>query len=150
MMVITENRRYHQSLAGFFSDKPLWLDNLTRKSPNIRKLVEQPWQQTSAAMWDDMSNTLTDLTFIEAKCAAGMTYNLIADYKSGLNSFPEAQNERQKKQDQENRLKKYIDDLISYSKKEIQTLEAISSAVAAAAEDLINKKAGSNDKNNSL
>jgi hypothetical protein len=35
-------------------------------------------------MWTELENTLCDLSFIEAKCAAGMTYDLVADYNAAL------------------------------------------------------------------
>lgn len=31
-------------------------------------------------MWGELHKTLTDLGFIEAKCTAGMAYELVSDY----------------------------------------------------------------------
>ncbi|MCX6238647.1 MAG: hypothetical protein NTY07_13975 [Bacteroidia bacterium] len=49
-----EKIKYHKTLATYFADKPLYLDEPTRKKPNTRKLVEQPWQQTNGEMWDNV------------------------------------------------------------------------------------------------
>lgn len=49
-------------------------------------------------MWDEVKETLCDLDFIQAKCAAGMTYDLVGVYDMALNSLPEAQKEKQKEQ----------------------------------------------------
>jgi WD40 repeat protein len=125
-VVIKEKIKYHQALANYFVVKSLYLDE-AMKMPNNRKLVEQPFQQICGEKWDALEKTLTDLYFIEAKCSAGMTFNLVSDYKFGLDSFPEAQEEKQKELNKENRCKKYINDLIAYSEKEIQTLDIISS-----------------------
>lgn len=66
--------------------------------------------------WDKLEDTLCDLYFIEAKCASGMTYELIADYEATLNALPEAQEEIRKKREHEERMQKYIEDLVEYAK----------------------------------
>ena len=71
--------KYHVNLAGYFTDKLLYLDEPTQKKPNTRKLVEQPWQQTKGEMWDEVTETLCNLDFIQAKAAAKMTYELVSD-----------------------------------------------------------------------
>ncbi|MBM3501849.1 MAG: NACHT domain-containing protein, partial [Armatimonadetes bacterium] len=43
---------------------------------------------TQAERWDDLTILLTDLEFVEAKCEAGMTYDLVADYNAALSSVP--------------------------------------------------------------
>lgn len=75
--------------------------------------------------WGKLEQVLTDLRFIEAKCAATMTYELIADYNAALDALPEAQKEKELKHQQ--RVKKYTDDLIAYAKGEIKHLEIIPS-----------------------
>jgi WD40 repeat protein len=127
-VVISKKITYHQKLASFFSGKTLYLDEPINHIPNTRKLVEQPFQQTKGEKWDTLGVTLTSLLFIEAKCAAGMTYNLITDFKFCLDSLPDAKNMRQEELFWKNRLKIYIDDLISFSKKEIPVLYIISSS----------------------
>jgi WD40 repeat protein/serine/threonine protein kinase len=38
--------------------------------------------------WGGLEAVLTDLTFVEAKCAAGMTFGLVGDYKAALATWP--------------------------------------------------------------
>ena len=77
--------------------------------------------------WDTLGEFLTDLYFIEAKCAAGMTYELVTDYNTALDELPNSREENQKKRVYEARLDKYIKDLIQYAKGKLQTFEVIPS-----------------------
>ena len=43
-------------------------------------MSELPYQQTYGEMKEHLETTLTDLDFLEAKCTAGMTYDLVTDY----------------------------------------------------------------------
>ena len=86
-----------------------------------------PAHLIASQQWDLLAEVLTDLRFIEAKCAAGMTYDLIADYAATLDALPEAQEENRITRKREARVQKYIQDLIAYSKGEIDTLEVIPS-----------------------
>lgn len=80
--------KYHKSLACYFDDKPLYLDIPTQKKPNTRKLVEQPWQQIKGKLLlNKITVTLCDLSFIQAKCQAGMTYQLVWDYDHATTSL---------------------------------------------------------------
>src|SRR5207247_668013 len=51
-----------------------------KRTPNVRKVSELPFQQRRGEIWEELERTLCDLGFIEAKCSAGMTYELIGDY----------------------------------------------------------------------
>ncbi len=79
-MEIDSKSKHHQQLAEYFTNKPLYLDVPTQRKPNTRKLVEQPWQQVKGECWKDLIRTLCDLSFVETKCSAAMTDNLLADY----------------------------------------------------------------------
>jgi WD40 repeat protein len=81
----TELRR-HWALAKYFAQQQLQFDSANMRSLNLRKLSELPYQLRKARMPDELENTLCDLSFIEAKCAAGMIYELIADYNAALTS----------------------------------------------------------------
>jgi WD40 repeat protein len=116
--------KYHTCIAEYFSGKPLYLDESTSSKPNTRKLVEQPWQQTNAAIfdyetdsWDEVISTLCDLYFIEAKCAAGMTFDLIVDYHNSLNNIPENQSKVKEEKQQKDRVDRWIREIIEYSRK---------------------------------
>ena len=117
----------HEGLAQYFGEQTLWLEKEGKKTANLRKVSELPYQQTYGELWDEVEQTLCDLHFIEAKCAAGMTYDLIHDYNNALDALPEAQPEKQKKLEHEARVKKYIEDLIAYAKGEIKHLDTIPS-----------------------
>jgi hypothetical protein len=97
-----KEKQYHQILAEYFSAQPLFLDDKKEK-PNKRKCIEQSFQQTKGEMWEDLSGTLCDLSFIEAKSANGMTYDLINDYSSALRVLPEAKEEAKKGDEQQRR-----------------------------------------------
>jgi WD40 repeat protein len=47
-------------------------------------LRDLPGHLSKARMHDELVVLLTDLTFVRAKCSAGMTYNLVADYNAAL------------------------------------------------------------------
>lgn len=76
-----DNRRLrHESLARYFTEQALHIEKDGKKTPNLRKVSELPYQQTYGEMWGGLEETLCDLRFIEAKCTAAMTYDLAADY----------------------------------------------------------------------
>lgn len=72
--------KYHKNLAEYFCIKSIYLDEGYQLKPNTRKLVEQPWQQTRSELWDELTNTLSYLSFIQAKVTAGLLFDVISDY----------------------------------------------------------------------
>jgi telomerase protein component 1 len=75
-------RDAHRALAGHFRSfafdpsAPLgW------RPDRARALSELPYHQTRAHAWEDLENTLTDLRFLEARCAAGTVFQLVDDYR---------------------------------------------------------------------
>jgi len=72
-------RERHRALAEYFGTRP---DLLAPDVYNARKLTELPFQLRKTGMWDELEATLCDLAFVEAKCAAGLIYDLIADYQA--------------------------------------------------------------------
>ena len=114
---------YHSILSDYFSGKPLYLDEPTQKKPGTRKLVELPFQRTKAEMWDEVTDTLCDLEFIQAKAVSKMTFDLVKDFNDVLAVIPDnAENIRNEKARQE-RMDKYTRDLIAYAKGVIARLE---------------------------
>jgi len=120
-------RERHRGLARYFGSQELYSGKEDKKTVNRRKLSEMPYQQTHGEMWDEIEKTLCDLHFIAAKCAAGMTYDLVGDYGRALDALPEAQPEKEERLKHEARLKKYTEDLIAYAKGEIKHLDIIPS-----------------------
>ncbi|MEK6409089.1 MAG: AAA family ATPase [Acidobacteriota bacterium] len=92
----------HSSLAEYFASQELF--EKEKKTPNIRKLSELPYQQTYGEKWDELHATLTDFDFLEAKCTHvsvitpgkgedaktiyGGVYELQEDYRRALDKFP--------------------------------------------------------------
>ncbi len=106
----------HAQLARYFGGLPLWIDQNNKREPNLRIVSELPFQQANGGLWDELEKTLAGLHFIEAKCAAGMTYDLIADYHAAFDALPEAREERRKEREQEERVKKYTEEMIAFSR----------------------------------
>jgi WD40 repeat protein len=118
-------KEWHRLLANYFYDLPTWREiamseevqrSIPSRQPTRRKVAELPYHLTEAEDWDRLEESLCDLRFIEAKCAAGMTYELILDYETGLDALPEAQKEKQKGEKREERVKKYTEEMIAYAK----------------------------------
>ena len=70
----------HRRLSDYFERQPHHLSaDSDRAALNYRKLSELLYHQAEAGSWAAYEATLCDLTFVEAKCAAGMLFDLIAD-----------------------------------------------------------------------
>ncbi len=107
----------HQRLATYFqfdTMQPWWRptdgtaktkDGAPRtRLPNARRASELPWALQLAAeaadpkyeryeTWDPPASLLCNIEFVEAKCSAGLVYELQEDYKILKQSLPEAQAE---------------------------------------------------------
>jgi WD40 repeat protein len=66
----------HQAIADYLTRR--W------REPYARALAELPHQQMRAGNGQALVEILCDLQFIELKCQAAMTYDLVADYESAL------------------------------------------------------------------
>ncbi len=121
-MVAIKNK-YHKNLAEYFATTSHFFDGDQQKKPNIRKCMEQPWQQTKAEMWDEVTETLTDLNFIQAKACAKLTYDLAKDYHFALDGLPEYQAEKEKEHNRQERLDKYTRDLIACAEGKISRFD---------------------------
>jgi len=75
--------RWHNNLADYFEDdvkSPLFID-LPRLQPNIRRVIEQPYQETVGGQWGDLyDKTLGNYEFVEAKIKANMLNDILEDY----------------------------------------------------------------------
>ncbi len=131
---------YHITLATYFQSKPLYLDGEEFKKPNVRKLVEQPWQELEAAKaiekqyeyeleikekhWNNVTNTLCNLDFIQAKAVAKLTYELVNEINNALEIIPDNAKEIAKEKVHQARMDKYTHDLIACANGEI-TIEEL-------------------------
>ena len=91
-------QKRHCHLATYFAAQENKRHSGDKKTLNFRKLSELPYQQIQGEIWNELETTLTDLPFIEAKCAAGMTYDLIENYARLNSSEYAASNESQRYQ----------------------------------------------------
>ena len=73
--------------------------------------------------WDELSEVLTDLRFVAAKCAGAMTFDLVKDYERAIDTLPELQDERTVKQDREAAMGRFVRDLIAFERGGIGALE---------------------------
>ncbi len=88
--------RSHRALAGYFHKQHNYLESIIEqhahashpstmsRQANLRKVDELPWQRLQAQQWDKLGRLLTDVSFLEAKVAAGMLHSLIEDYNSAF------------------------------------------------------------------
>ena len=90
----TVRRARHKRLAAYFRNlaDPTGDARWTGNCP--RGLSELPYHQTRSQMWNELETTLTDVAFLEAKCVAGMVYDLVADYSTGLDALPDERQAR--------------------------------------------------------
>lgn len=54
---LIKKNNYHKTLAKYFSNKTLYLNEIT-KNPNIRKFNEEPWQLYISGNWQDLTLVL--------------------------------------------------------------------------------------------
>jgi hypothetical protein len=81
--------KYHTTLAHYFSSQSHFLDGDQQKKPHIRKCMEPPFQQTQSHLWDQVTETLCNLEFIQAKSFARMTFDLVKDLNDVLLVIPD-------------------------------------------------------------
>ena len=105
----------HQKIADYFESS--W------QEPYLRALAELPHQLLKAENWENLTNVLCNLDFVQAKSAAKLTFDLVIDYNLALEHLPEAQPECEKERRQQVRMEKYTRDLIAYAQGEIEELD---------------------------
>jgi WD40 repeat protein len=94
-----------RQLAGVLKEKKCHiLGGLTRH------LIE-------AKCWARVEALLTNLEFVEAKCQASMTHDLVAEYNAALGSMPELAKERRKECERQKRLEQYAREVAKYARK---------------------------------
>jgi len=88
-------------------------------------LAHLPFHLCCAQKWDDLEQLLTDLLFIEKKCSAGMTYDLIRNYEDTIWALPECRPliENQKRQNW--RCQQYTQDIMAFARGEAAFPETV-------------------------
>ncbi len=84
-------KKYHSNLATYFQSKPLYLDGEGFKKPNVRKLVELPWQFLKINEWTKLEELFINIFFLEAKAEAGMVFNLVREFRELNENLPDDQ-----------------------------------------------------------
>ncbi len=82
---------WHRLIADYFENLSTWKEPPDIGKPGLptrRKVAELPYHLTYSQEWTRLENALADLEFIEAKCTAGMTYELVGDYNTALDRMP--------------------------------------------------------------
>lgn len=93
---------WHRFLANYFQGLPTCrdvgdsLEAESSRQATLRKVAELPYHLIQAELWKDLEGTLCDLDFIEAKCAAEMTYDLVTDFETAEGMAPTALSEGQR------------------------------------------------------
>jgi len=110
-----QRQKRHEALASYFGAQPHWFD-AGQSRPNARKAAELIHQQLGAHQIDKVSVTLTDLQFVAAKCAAGLVFDLGADYSATMAVLPEARAELNRDDRQQERMKRWTRDITGYAR----------------------------------
>jgi len=128
-------RHYHKSIADWVGDEAKAGPYYVSKKEGGRSLAEfglkefksdikgmsryslahLPAHLCELELWDDLGTLLTDLNYIEKKCRAGKTYDLVQDYEMALGALPTAQEELGKQYERAEAVRAYSERLISYS-----------------------------------
>jgi WD40 repeat protein len=130
---VPTRRRIHHLLADYFEAR--W------QAPYPRALYSLPFHRINAADTEGVRRVLTDLSFMQAKCAEQLMDDLLGDYASARSHFPPAEIEAVAPfarfvQDQGSFLRKYPQYLVQRA-----MVEAKGSCVAATARKLVDKLA---------
>lgn len=66
----------HADIARYFEDR--W------RNGDTHAVMELPHHQSEGQLWPELEQTLSDLEFIERKCAANLAFHLVADYRTAV------------------------------------------------------------------
>lgn len=86
-------------------------------------LSHLPAHLTETRAWDEVTEILTDLRFVAAKCAGGMTFDLVRDYERLFGALPEFEDERRWKRERDAAIGRFVRDLVAFERGELPRLE---------------------------
>ena len=104
-----DHRARHVEVARYFETR--WRERDTHA------ISELPHHEVQGELWDDLERSLCDLEFVEAKCSAGMTDELVSDYRVALSALPEGQEERQQQRMLDTRVSVYAQEIVEYARR---------------------------------
>ncbi|MEW6533587.1 MAG: tetratricopeptide repeat protein [Thermodesulfobacteriota bacterium] len=133
-------RERHKSLAAYFEAQDLQLGHDGKRSPNVRKVSELPYQQTCGALWDDLEQTLCDLRFIEAKCASLMVPDLALDYRRALGALPECLAAQEAERRRNDRLTSFASKVASFARGKVPVLQPLASVGPWTSERILHER----------
>ena len=81
----------HQGLAKYFENQKLYIEKDDKKTTNLRKLSELPFQQTYSKKWEKLCTTLTDIEFLEQKNTHFTVFDLLDDFRVALREMPQGE-----------------------------------------------------------
>ena len=80
-----------------------------------------------AGDWGEVEGILTDISFVEAKSHAGMTYDLIADYEMVLKGMTAGKTEDNERVARDEAMAEYISDLLAFTQGKLNRVNVIPS-----------------------
>lgn len=83
-----DKKNRHQGIAEYFGKQSVYIERDDKKTPNLRKLSELPFQQTYSNIWKELNDTLTDTEFLEQKNTHFTVYDLLDDYRCAMGEMP--------------------------------------------------------------
>ena len=107
-------RTAHRALAEYFrriAYEETW--STKWRSRQVRSLSELPFHQASDGAVAALDETLCDLHFVSAKAAAGLTYQLLADYDFALTATSRAAEANATRQGTDSQLTNYTSALLA-------------------------------------
>jgi len=88
-------------------------------------LAHLPFHLCQAQRWDDLIKILTDLSFIEKKCRAGMTYDLVRDFEDAIWALPDCRPIMENQKRQAKRCQEYTEAIMAFARGAAALPEAV-------------------------
>lgn len=88
-------------------------------------IAHLPFHLCQAQKWDDLVQILTDLSFIEKKCRAGLTYDLVRDYEDAIQALPDCRPLIENQIKQTRQCQAYTEAIMAFARGESTFPEAI-------------------------
>jgi hypothetical protein len=111
---------WHSSLADYFAGLPMYEDHenpgLASAQANARRAAVLPHHLLHAERWDELTDTMCDLEFVEAKVRAGLVHELREEYRLVRERLPESESECSENAVRRQRLERHAETLANYAR----------------------------------